>query len=343
MAHNIYKYDKHQGVRQAWHGKTEVVPVLTLDQNWLTEWDIVPVTLDKNGQPTKWTVLECSDDPSIEVGQPYNPASFQPISNMAFLNLIRDSLSGTDHVIESVGSLRNRGRIFVSIRLMGMEEFKAAGRKFSAFLNFGNGHDKSSVLWVNTSNICTVCDNTFGFNLATIENKAVDAGDDLRVRQRHTKNAVLKLPSIADVVDKAVGVQGKFKATFDILHEQEMTEKQAAGLFAGFLGRAIPDGEISKGLSTRSLNTSQTLVELFKTGKGNAGRTRADAASAVTDYYSHQSSGKDADVMKQVLSSDYGAGNKAKHTFWTIIQDDDEVELAIDRGNRLLSHTKVKA
>ncbi len=338
MAHRIFTHDKQQGLKQAWHGLTEIVPSISLDDNWLTQWDLVPVTLQKAGVDTKWTVLECSDDRSIEIGQPYNPGSFQPVDNKAFLELIRDSISGTPHKVTSVGSVRNRGRVFVSIELHGMEAFKAAGRDFGAYLNFGNGHDKSSVLWVNTSNVCTVCDNTFTSNLLEVENKAgADVDDNIRLNQRHTKNVKMKLPEIAKLVDKAVGVQAEFQRELDKAHAEKITIDGATQLFAGFLGRGIDDA--TKGLSTRAINTVARLGVLFTSGKGNRGETMADAFSAVTDYYSHESSGKGGNVFKQVISSEFGSGNVAKRSFWNVITNEAMVDATMEHGELLLKHT----
>lgn len=326
--------DQQQGLTQAWHGLTRIKPDLTLDNNFLTEWDLQPQPLYlENGTKTDFSILKCSDAEHY-IGAPYNPATFKPISNADFLTLIRDSISGTQHKVTSVGSLRNRGRVFVSIALNGMETFKAAGRNFSAFLNFGNGHDKTSVLWVNTSNVCTVCDNTFTANLFSVESKA-QAGDDIRARVRHTKNAALKLPGLSNLIDKAIGVQGEFQATFDSLSKQPVRAPQ--GLFAGFLGRGTSDP--AKGLSTRSLNTSLRLVELFKGGKGNRGESLADAFSAVTDFYSHESSGGD-NRLRQAFSSDYGSGQQAKAEFWDIVQDSDSVEETTRHGLALIAATK---
>lgn len=343
MADRIFKYDKHQATTMGWHGKTDVVSKLDLDNNWLTTFDIVPYPLNfEDGTPADFSLLRCSDVKELRIGVPYNPLTFKPISNKDFLGLIKASIGGTSHEVCSVGSVRNRGRVFVSIKLNGMETFKAAGRTFSAFLNFGNGHDKSSVLWVNSSNICTVCDNTFSFNLFSVEGDSAQGAasqttDDIKVALRHTKNATLRLPAIADLVDKAVGVQGEFKAAMDTLAAVPVTKPQA--LFAGFLGRKVAEKDIAKGMSTRGLNTSLRLVELFKTGKGNLGQNRADAFQAVTDYYSHESS-KGEDVFKQVLSSDFGAGNVAKVEFWDMINDDDKVDATIIRGLELITNTK---
>jgi hypothetical protein len=343
MAHRIYQFDKQQGRVMGWHGKTEIKSVLTLDDNWLNDWDLVAVPFEKRGKPTRWVGLECSDNPEIEIGAPYNPETFKPVTNKDFLQLIRDSIGGTQHKIVSVGSVRNRGRVFVSIELVGMEAFQAAGRKFSAFLNFGNGHDKSSVLWANTSNTCTVCDNTFTMNLFSVENKADknSDSDDLVISQRHTKNVTLKLPAIADLIDRAIGVQGEFKLQFENLGKISVETEEVTHLFAGFVGRKIAVSDRKLGLSTRSKNTVGRLSELHARGRGNQGETLADAVSAVTDYYTHESGGKNRDPQRQLVSSDFGgSASKSKSEFWTIVNNLDLREQAMEVGEELLVNTK---
>jgi hypothetical protein len=338
MAHRIEEHDMQEGLVQAWHGKTLITPDLSLENNWLTRWDLVPVVLEKRGEPTRWNVLECSDLPGVEIGQPYNPETFQPIDNKAFLEMIRSSISGTSHKVVSVGSVRNRGRVFVSIELNGMEKFKAAKREFSAFLNFGNGHDKSSVLWINTSNICTVCDNTFSFNLVAVEGKNSSRSDDINISQRHTKNVKLKLPGIADVIDRAIGVQAEFKLELDQLNDVEISRPEARNLFAGFIGRNIEDRK--EGLSKRAFNIVGELESLFVSGRGNHGRSLADSFQAVTDYYTHTSAGGWDRPFRQMQSSEYGAGLQAKREFWREVRDEDKIQSLRQNGIELLTNTK---
>ena len=337
MAHNITQYDAQEGIEQAWHGLTKIRPVITLDDNWLTKWDTVPVRLQKNGKDSKWSILEVSDIKDLEIGQPYNPETFKPITNKAFVELVRQSIAGTPHKIVSDGSVRQRGRIFMSLELNGMEQFKAAGRQFSAYLNFGNGHDKSSVLWVNTSNTCTVCDNTFTINLVAVENKITAINDDISFKQRHTKNVELRLPEMAKMIDKAIGVQAQFQLELEKFHAIEIPTIQVSRLFAGFIGRNVTDKK--KGLSSRAKNTADKLFELHTQGKGNNGRTLADAFSAVTDYYTHFSSGGE-NKFRQVLSSEYGAGLKSKIEFRSLLNDSEAMEETIDLGEELLTNTK---
>lgn len=332
MAHRLFEHDKQQGTSQGWHGKTEIREIITLDDNWLRDWDIVSQPLYyANEVPSGFSMLECSDNAEIKIGAPYNPETYKPISNADFLELVRASISGTEHKLVSVGSVRNRGRVFLSIELQGMEKFKAAGREFSAYLNFGNGHDKSSVLWTNTSNVCTVCDNTFSENLFRVEQKSITSqlAEDINIMLRHTKNASMRFPEIAKLIDAAVGVQAEFALAMDTL-ESTPCEKPME-LFTGFLGRNTKEKP-----STRARNTANRLMELYAHGAGNRGQNMADAFSAVTDYYSHESSRGD-DVNKQILSSEYGAGATAKSEFWDIVRDEEARQETTEHGASLLA------
>lgn len=345
MAHRIEKHDKQQGITMGWHKLTEITPDLSLDNNWLRRWDYVPVQMEKRGQPSKWHILECNDLlGSLEVGQPYNPATFAPITNADFLGLVEKSIAGTPHKIVSVGSLRNRSRVFVSVELKGMEQFKAAGREFGAYLNFGHGNDKSSVIWANTGNVCTVCDNTFTMNLIQVENKDARGGNNafdgnLNLKQRHTPNAKLKFPAFADLIDKAVGVQAEFALAMNALAEVPCTTEQARGIFAGFLGREIAPALRQDGLSGRTIGTVDTLDRLFREGAGNSGRNLADVFSAATDYYTHLSSRGD-DKFRQVMSSEFGAARQSKQDFFTVLNDGAKRQETLLIGSQLLTATK---
>lgn len=347
MADRIFKFDRTQGRTLHWHGKNEIVADLSLDNCCLNDFDLEPIRMpyqDDDGtlEENHWRILRCTDNHSLKVGAPYNPASFTPVKNADFIQLVRDSIGGTSHIVSSCGSLRNRGRVFISVELIGMEKFKAAGREFAAYLNYGNGHDKSSVLWVNTSNIATVCDNTYTCNLVSVENKATQGAsqmedDNLSISKRHTKNLKLRLPALATLIDKAIGVQAEFQLEMDKLAQVSITQADAEKVFAGFLGRRVE--KVETGLYARARNTVDTLTGLFVRGAGNNGDGLDDMFGAVTDYYTHSSSGGD-NVMRQVLSSEYGAGQAAKAEFWGLVRDNDRLNATKERGDLLLVNTK---
>lgn len=344
MAHRINSSDRQEGIEQAWHGLTKIRTDLTIERNWLSEWDILSKPLFyEGGRDSGFEMLGCTDDENATIGFPYNPETFHPISNKEFLTLIMDSCGGSEHKVVSVGSVRSRGRIFLSLELSGMKEYEAAGRKFKAYLNFLNGHDKSSVLAVLTSNTCTVCDNTFSSNLFQVESgQAETTSEDVALRVRHSKNSKMRFPEIANLIDSAVGVQAKFKLEMDKLSQEKVSQHTAKSFITGFLQRGKSQKEIDKrillkgkSLSTRLEGTVEKIENLFLNGRGNKGLDKSDLFSAFTDYYTHESSGG-SDRNKQFVSSEFGAGLNTKKEAFTIIQDGDRFEKIVNFGEKLM-------
>jgi hypothetical protein len=335
MAHRIEEHDKQQGLTMAWHGLTEIKEDLSLDNNWLNAWDIQaqPLVLqqfaggDGISDPesriieTKFQILTATDDPSIVIGVPFAD-SYRPITNAEFLQLMKNATKDTGAKLISVGSVRNRGRVFASFEVEKLGEYKAGGRVFKPYINFGNGHDKSSALWANTSNIATVCDNTFSMNLNKVEEAAVEA-----VRQRHTKHVMLKLPELGAILNNAVKAQQDFAVAFEDLATRHVTGAVAERLLVGF----IVEGDK---LSVRSKNIVARLMDLFRTGRGNHGESLADLFSAVTDYYTHENAGKNA--ARQFASSEFGTGAERKQSFFQILTNPIRLGKTEERGGKIL-------
>jgi hypothetical protein len=315
MAHKIEERDRQQGREQAWHGLTEIVNDLDLNNNWLTKWEIQARKLQLDGEDTDFNILVASDDGEV-IGKPFAD-TYKPITNGEFLTMIKDAISGISGIrVESVGSVCNRGRVFVSLSLKDSKSYKIGNRQFQDFLNFGNGHDQSSVLWVNNTNICTVCNNTFSYNLQN--NKS-----EIDVRIFHRGDIEVKLTNMAEIIDAHLGSQARYKQEFEDLMKTSMSPIQARNLFAGWSLRNDKEKEIS----IRGLNKINRLTDLFSTGAGNEGKSRADAFSAVTDYYTHESTrGNGSNKGNQFVSSEFGLGRIAKQNFWDVIRNDDMIE-----------------
>jgi len=327
MAHRIEKRDKQQGRHMAWHNLTEIVTDLDLDNNILRRgWDIEEVPLSiPGGIVTPFKILVGSDDKEV-IGKPF-ASTYKPISNKQFLDAIKDATSGIKGlVVESVGSVCNRGRVFVSLSLKDSSAYKIGHREFKEFLNFGNAHDQSSVFWANNTNTCTVCNNTFSYNLMSDEG-------NVDVRIFHRGDVEIKLTNMAEIIDAHLGTQAYFKAEFERLMEKDISVDNARNLFAGWSLRNDEDKE----MTPRSVSKVNRLTELFVKGAGNLGKNRADAFSAVTDYYTHESTrGGGANVGRQFVSSEFGIGRSAKDNFWNVIRDDNDVKEYIDIGKDAL-------
>jgi hypothetical protein len=332
MSHNITARDKQQGVKQAWHGLTEVEDTIDVNNNWLTEWDIDRRGLYlPGGEPTEFDMIVATDD-CMPIGRPMTK-TYKPVTNATFLDLVRsaiDAIKGAEVV--SVGSVCNRGRVFVTVKIKGHDTFQAGGRTFNDFLNFGNSHDQSSTIWVNNTNVCTVCDNTFTYNFRTgAVAKAV-----------HRGNMDEKIVDMSKALDAYLGTQEHFRKQFDILHSQKINEGDTQRLFTGFVLRHKSMKDLEKGVSTRSTNRIGHLMDLFQNGAGNRGETVADAFSAVTDYYTHSSTrGFGADKAIQFVSSEFGIGRTGKIQFWDVVTQEDKFAETIERGARAIELTKV--
>jgi hypothetical protein len=312
-----------------WHNLTQINEVLDLKNNWLTKWDIQEVGLKTVGDvEVPFKILTGTDDNEV-IGKPF-AGTYTPVSNKAFLDMIGEAISGVKGaVVESVGSVNNRGRVFVSLSIKGMDKFKVGDREFLDYLNFGNGHDQTSAVWTNASNTCTVCDNTFSMNL--------NGEQEVKCKVKHSKDVIARLDNIVEIIDAYAGTQAKFKAEFERLMNEPMKTDKARNLFAGWMIRSNNE-EGGKDLGPKTLTKVNRVTELFEKGKGNSGENRADAFSAVTDYYTHEStrnSGKN--VTRQVFSSDFGLGRMAKSSFWNVIRNDDSVNAFAANGKKALA------
>ena len=329
MSHGITNRDRQEARHMGWHNLTQINEVLDLKNNWLTKWDLQEVGLKTVGDvEVPFKILTGTDDNQV-IGKPF-AGTYTPVSNKAFLDMIGEAISGVKGaVVESVGSVNNRGRVFVSLSIKGMDKFKVGKREFLDYLNFGNGHDQTSAVWTNASNTCTVCDNTFSMNL--------DGEQEVKCKVKHSKDVIARLDNIVEIIDAYAGTQAKFKAEFERLMNEPMKTDKARDLFAGWMVRSS-GGNQERDLGPKTLSKVNRLTDLFQIGKGNTGNNRADAFSAVTDYYTHEStrnSGKN--VARQVFSSDYGLGRVAKSSFWNVIRNDDSVNAFAASGKKALA------
>jgi hypothetical protein len=329
MSHGITNRDRQEARHMGWHGLTQINETLDLNNNWLTKWDIQEVglkTVEDVEIPFK--ILTGTDDSKV-IGKPF-AGTYTPVSNKAFLGMIGEAISSVNGaVVESVGSVNNRGRVFVSLSIKGMDTFKVGEREFMDYLNFGNGHDQTSAVWTNASNTCTVCDNTFSMNL--------EGNQEIKCKVKHSKDVIARLDNIVEIIDAYVGTQAKFKAEFERLMNEPMKTDKARNLFTGWMIRST-GGNQERDLGPKTLTKVNRITDLFESGRGNSGENRADAFSAVTDYYTHEStrnSGKN--VARQVFSSDYGLGRMAKSSFWNVIRNDDSVNAYVSNGKKALA------
>lgn len=338
MSHELKEHDKQEGRAVAWHGLTMVNAELSLDNCHLRNWDYQPRAIEIDGKKTPFDVLGVTDGAMVTdedtgeespllIGRPYQRKTFKPVLNVKLLELLAGAIAGHDLRLESCGTVFNRGRTFLSFALADAK-FQAAGREFAAFLNIGNGNDMSSPFWVNTSNICTVCNNTFTANLG-------NAGLIMSVKK--TQFSDFKLGDMGRAIKAMFSGQKEFAKTLGKLAGIACDEKTAREFFTGFL-TPNPDAP----LSTRAQGNVDRLVQLFMHGAGNDGNDFSDVFQSATDFFTHEAASAQGDAgaqWKNFVSSEFGAGKTAKMDTWNILTDEKLRKATVTVGRKVLKLT----
>jgi hypothetical protein len=343
--HGIGENDKQQGRRMAWHNLTEIKEDLSIDNCWLSTWDIkvkkfLMEVLKTQGGKTVTTIesaysyLTASDKEELIIGKPFNERSYRPLNNAALLDICKRAIAQSKGAfLESCGTVNNRNRVFLSFALSEIKNFQVAGRTFEPYLNFGNSFDGSCPVWVNTSNICTVCNNTFSQNLK------VEKGL-IKLRIKHTKNSEAKIENMTEIIEAAIRTQEIFARELDKMESQKISPNDALAFIsqyiAGNIIDAVSENESDRLISTRSQNTIERIHELFLNGAGNGGKNLADLFSAFTDFYTHESSGGDS-VMKQYQASEFGIAGLKKQEVFDILVSKERTKTAIKSGIALMA------
>jgi len=303
--------DHFVSTTSTWLKKDNIVDEITFDNAFPYEFERQPLYdgnenhVSMNG--TKWYGLLCSDTQEF-TGKPV-PESYQHLTNQRFWEIVQNAVGGTDAKVENVGTFKNRARRYITVALgTDMDQFYVGQREFKNRFCLLDSIDMSSSLYgVNTS-ICIVCQNSFNSAMQ-------DKSGLFRFKVRHSKNMIVGIENMEKGIESFIGVAKQFKHAMEIAAEVPVKREEVSQAFTGWIMQDSKD----KVMSTRSRNTVERLTELFSTGDGNKGETLLDTFSAVTDFYSHESSGgqdKDGFRMKQNESSNFGSGNRAKQDFY---------------------------
>lgn len=328
MPANIENRDVQAGLEMAWHGMTKIVPVINFADAFPYDIERKPLFTDEGQELQGWSYFRCTDD-GQPVGKPV-PETYTAVTNQRFWEIVQNAVGGTGAVIESAGTVFDRCRRFVTVKLQtDLDTFKVGDREFKNRFSLLDSIDQSTNLYGVNSSTCVVCSNTFAMAMG-------DRSGEFRFKLRHSKNLVPKIENMEKAIDQFIGVTAQFQQAMKIANEIPVKLDQARPLFAGWIA------EETNGLSTRSFNTVGRLTELFTRGAGNRGETLLDAFSAVTDFYSHESSGGQDQPgfrMKQTVSSDFGAASKRKQDFFgQIFEVDKQVTFNRDRFENLVTN-----
>lgn len=317
MPAHLENRDVQAGIEMAWHGMTKVVDEVTFDLAF-------PFEIERCELPPLegWSYFRCSDD-SKPAGVPVRD-TYTALSNSRFWEIVQNAVGGSGAIVESAGTLFDRCRRFVTVKLgTEVDDFKVGERVFKNRFSLLDSIDGSTNFYGVNSSTCVVCANTFGIVMG-------DKSGEFRFKLRHSKNLLPKIENMEKAIDAFVGVTAQFRVALEVAHEVPLVVPDARALFAGWMAKE------EQGISKRTYNTVGRLTDLFTGGAGNNGETLLDAFSAVTDFYSHESSGGEDQPgfrVKQSLSSEFGSASRKKQEFFRSIFDTSGESPEFDRAS----------
>ena len=338
MAHQLEQRDRQSGRVNAWHNLTFLEP------NGVTKegafpWEVEAVTvhlpdgspliLSEDGKRKNVQILIASDDKK-PIGLPFTE-SYIYNTTQRFWDTIHKALEGVPFTVESAGSLKNRSRIFASVKVA--EDWKVGEREFKDYLTFLDSFDKSISYESHYSSHCVVCANTAAMSIQDAIRRLNEKDSNaFRSKARHSKNFVNNVDKVKKAVEDFIGVRALFKSALEEFSSKPITVSKARETFMGFV-----TDEKTEEPSTRAVNTVERLGELFLSGKGNSGQTRLDLFSAATDFYSHESSGGE-NKTKQWESSEFGNARVKKEEFFDLLTGSENgLKEVQKRGAKLLA------
>jgi len=329
MAHKIENRDAQMGTFQAWHGLTDVQQEITFEKsplNWELERRPLFLSTALDGSSVKFhqDAIVCSDD-GLPIGNAVK-GSYGIIQNKQLFDTLISGLEDCNvkFKVASIGSVCDRTKVFISIELNEGKTFMVGNRQFDFYLNAISTHDGSGKAMFLDSSICTVCANTFSFNVNAFSKK----NQGIKFSVKHTKNSQVSLINVASGIEDLISNRALFCAELAELGHKSVNDSIAEQFLTGFI---VP--ETAKDFSTRSGNKVEEVFNLFKTGAGNSGENRLDLFSALTDYYTHSNTGKN--IQAQFVSSEFGPSSKMKGRAFSALTSPGEFDRIVRLGSQL--------
>ncbi len=321
MPAGIQINDKVVATEKTWHGLETIVKKIDFDNCGL-DWPVEcsPIQSDTGIIIPNYKLISTPTASNPRHPLAVMKSRYTPIQNSAIYGAVKSCLEGIPHIITCAGSLEDRKKVFISVRLTGKgnAEFEVNGEKFKANLNFLTSHDGSGSFFIFDSNTRVVCMNTF--NMAMSDRLSAE----VRRHARHTKNHDMKITQITAEIKNALAGRDIFKAECEKLVKIKCSEDEAVAFAVGLL---FP-GHRSKP-SASVITSAQGIAAAFSRGDGNSGSNRYDLFNGFTQFFTRNTSRSDSDTYS---SSFNGVGAQRKAQAFDALVDKDAFKKTMARG-----------
>lgn len=236
----------------------------------------------------KQAVVRDDNDVALGVVSP----SYELVQNEDLKSLIGPMVSEGLLNVTNQGYLSKGAKVFIQAEVA--QDFKVAGEDYRGMITLLNGHTGNASVAIGTTATRVICSNTFAM-----------AYSDIGEKFRHSAGVNDRVLESTAIIDYVNGAMRKYSEYVETLAGARCTATQFKQAVEEIYGK-----------KTDSLRDSfvDQLNSLFRSGKGNSGRTMYDAFNAVTEYathYSRKSSdgrfnyanfGKGADINRRAMA-----------------------------------------
>ena len=231
------------------------------------------------------------------------------MQNMVALDLVDELVSKQSMTIETVGSLCDGAKVFVTLKNetpidLGSNDIT------EQYLVLLNGHDGNTAISAYFTNVRVVCQNTLNASLGLSKNKHT---------VRHTVTAKDRLTEALIIMGVMQRNTDLDKQAYQKMKAQQFTDKMFSHYLGNIFFTPLEMAEFKTGessISTRKKNVIAEVVNFAHTGIGQdlAGEGSAFwAYNAITGYFSNQKNYKDSELRMDNLlwGTDSGVMNRA--------------------------------
>lgn len=210
---------------------------------------------------------------------------WEPLQNEAFVNSFAPWLDSGMATIEGAGLLRGGAVIYLQLNPNALEPIEI--RKGDAVRSrvFGvNGHDGKCGMRVGSCDERIVCANTLAVALKEVSADEA-AGKANGFRRKHTGNTAAKMGDISMQLLAMRAQLSKHAEAWKFLDSKDVKDTATVHRFSRALAGKKVDEVDMPGFKPSKLDFE--IEHLFRTGKGNIGKSYWDLLNAATERHTH--------------------------------------------------------
>lgn len=257
--------------------------------------------------------------------------SYCTIHNEDMHNAAENALKGTGAKLVTSGTLEGCKKFFQSWDIgnaeINIKNSNGEKEKHLAYMDFVTSHDGKIGCQAYDSTVRIVCMNTLRWSL--------EAAGNVGFQVFHEKNALFKLAHLSELLNAVLHGRKQYKEQMEYLVSVPCDNTRAVNLAMGYFQSQVPDDN-QKGVSTRSINQSHAIQDLFARGTGNYGKTLYDLANGATEYWtSGDGTGKNVTMAQKAYKSKFGVAADHKTRFVNILgYDSDKLDEIAEKGRK---------